>query len=104
MMRTEDRPTRFEDEYPEEAQALMTICANPDLRKAIQAQEATHPESDRIFKNVNPIGPMIFEFRRNMFAPSFMQTGTPYKRSEPKVGRNEPCPCGSGNKYKKCCA
>ena len=24
-------------------------------------------------------------------------------RSEPKVGRNEPCPCGSGKKYKKCC-
>jgi len=21
----------------------------------------------------------------------------------PKVGRNEPCPCGSGKKYKKCC-
>jgi len=25
------------------------------------------------------------------------------KRSQPKVGRNEPCPCGSGKKYKKCC-
>ncbi|WP_031514042.1 preprotein translocase subunit SecA [Desulfofalx alkaliphila] len=25
-------------------------------------------------------------------------------RREPKVGRNEPCPCGSGKKYKKCCA
>jgi len=24
-------------------------------------------------------------------------------RSTPKVGRNEPCPCGSGRKYKKCC-
>ena len=23
--------------------------------------------------------------------------------AEKKVGRNEPCPCGSGNKYKKCC-
>jgi len=23
--------------------------------------------------------------------------------NEPKVGRNEPCPCGSGRKYKKCC-
>ena len=23
--------------------------------------------------------------------------------SEPKIGRNEPCPCGSGKKYKKCC-
>ncbi len=27
----------------------------------------------------------------------------PYKRPEPKVGRNDPCPCGSGKKYKKCC-
>jgi hypothetical protein len=24
------------------------------------------------------------------------------RRSEPKVGRNDPCPCGSGKKYKKC--
>lgn len=24
-------------------------------------------------------------------------------RSEAKVGRNDPCPCGSGKKYKKCC-
>ena len=27
----------------------------------------------------------------------------PYRRPEPKVGRNEPCPCGSGQKFKKCC-
>jgi SEC-C motif-containing protein len=26
----------------------------------------------------------------------------PFVRSEQKVGRNDPCPCGSGNKYKKC--
>lgn len=26
-----------------------------------------------------------------------------YFRDKPKVGRNETCPCGSGNKYKKCC-
>ena len=25
------------------------------------------------------------------------------KRRPPKVGRNEPCPCGSGKKFKKCC-
>ena len=24
-------------------------------------------------------------------------------RSSPKIGRNDPCPCGSGKKYKKCC-
>jgi preprotein translocase subunit SecA len=28
---------------------------------------------------------------------------TPQVREEEKVGRNEPCPCGSGKKYKKCC-
>ncbi len=27
----------------------------------------------------------------------------PVVRQQPKVGRNDPCPCGSGKKYKKCC-
>jgi len=27
----------------------------------------------------------------------------PVKRTEKKIGRNAPCPCGSGKKYKKCC-
>jgi hypothetical protein len=27
----------------------------------------------------------------------------PIRRDGPKVGRNDPCPCGSGKKYKKCC-
>ncbi len=33
-------------------------------------------------------------------APSPVQT---YRRSQPRIGRNEPCPCGSGKKYKRCC-
>lgn len=42
--------------------------------------------------------------------PEVAQGGSPlprpqtYKRDEPKIGRNDPCPCGSGKKYKKCCA
>ena len=28
---------------------------------------------------------------------------TPYKRKGEKIGRNDPCPCGSGKKYKNCC-
>ena len=27
----------------------------------------------------------------------------PFRRDQPKVGRNDLCPCGSGKKYKKCC-
>jgi len=32
-----------------------------------------------------------------------MSVDLPARRSLPKVGRNEPCPCGSGKKYKNCC-
>ena len=31
------------------------------------------------------------------------ETAKPVLRSAPKVGRNSPCPCGSGKKYKQCC-
>lgn len=31
------------------------------------------------------------------------QGKTPITRDEDKIGRNDPCPCGSGQKYKKCC-
>ena len=27
----------------------------------------------------------------------------PYRREHPKIGRNDPCPCGSGKQYKNCC-
>ena len=26
-----------------------------------------------------------------------------FRRTQPKIGPNQPCPCGSGKKYKKCC-
>ncbi|MCL2193529.1 MAG: SEC-C metal-binding domain-containing protein, partial [Treponema sp.] len=34
---------------------------------------------------------------------SEMEDATPFVRESPKIGRNVPCPCGSGKKYKKCC-
>ena len=36
-------------------------------------------------------------------APQGEQKVRQIKLEQPKVGRNEPCPCGSGKKYKKCC-
>ena len=38
-----------------------------------------------------------------MFSPKIGDGKSTYKRDLPKVGRNDPCPCGSGKKYKKCC-
>lgn len=31
------------------------------------------------------------------------QSAAPLRKSSPRVGRNNPCPCGSGKKYKHCC-
>jgi SEC-C motif domain protein len=36
------------------------------------------------------------------FADGEQIAGPPVKHEGPRVGRNDPCPCGSGKKYKKC--
>lgn len=47
------------------------------------------------------------KFEREDGAWRFVDGGpipqAPVRREAPKVGRNDPCPCGSGKKYKKCC-
>jgi len=39
---------------------------------------------------------------RWVYVGQVVEKTTPVRRAEPKVGRNDPCPCGSGKKYKKC--
>jgi SEC-C motif-containing protein len=47
------------------------------------------------------------EFRRTdgrwLYTRTTRQGPAPIKSAAPKVGRNDPCPCGSGKKYKHCC-
>jgi SEC-C motif-containing protein len=47
------------------------------------------------------------EFRKEKgqwyFVDGTLVDQRPFHRPEPKVGRNDPCSCGSGKKYKKCC-
>jgi preprotein translocase subunit SecA len=38
-----------------------------------------------------------------MVEEAIEETTAPVRRDVPKVGRNQPCPCGSGKKYKNCC-
>lgn len=59
---------------------------------AIDGEELTHRERSE-FRN---------EDGKWLYVDGQMVSGPPV-RKEKKVGRNEPCPCGSGKKYKKCC-
>lgn len=49
----------------------------------------------------------IAQFRKEddkwMYVDGEMVKQKPQRRETPKVGRNEPCPCESGKKYKRCC-
>ena len=40
---------------------------------------------------------------RWFFFDGEVQTVAPRRREAAKIGRNDPCPCGSGKKHKKCC-
>ena len=49
--------------------------------------------------------PMMYKYMapfRESFFPKYEPIET-FKRTTRKIGRNEPCPCGSGIKYKRCC-
>ncbi|HEV2702907.1 MAG TPA: UPF0149 family protein [Steroidobacteraceae bacterium] len=41
---------------------------------------------------------------RRRAAAAFAPESSTVRRASPKVGRNDPCPCGSGKKFKHCCA
>ena len=80
MKTLEVTPPRFEDIDPEASQAFMKLCQER------AKQKASGVKLKPIFLNsINPFG-------------------LPIQNETPKVGRNDPCPCGSGKKFKKCCA
>lgn len=54
-------------------------AANPNMAAAAMGATASYDEFMRAMRNKRPI------------------------KKDNKIGRNEPCPCGSGKKYKNCC-
>ena len=62
-----------------------------------------NPDNVERKKVATPIAPSKREFNSNAGASnSGKGKGQPVVKGK-KIGRNEPCPCGSGKKYKKCC-
>ncbi len=66
-------------------------------------QQFLHPEQDRFIPREEPrLGESAAPERSFEPAPPREGKNQPVHRSQEKVGRNDPCPCGSGKKYKKC--
>ncbi|WP_029935960.1 preprotein translocase subunit SecA [Thiomicrospira pelophila] len=74
QLQSQEDVAKFESQQKEEAQ---------------QKLQATHPDADRKSSNTSAEGEV--------------KDPNTFRRDVPKVGRNDPCPCGSGKKYKQCC-
>ena len=55
------------------------------------------------FCNHHELSKFVKEADGWKFADGELVKDMPEVREEPKIGRNDLCPCGSGKKYKKCC-
>lgn len=85
----------------------MPLVDNEITRRLIKSSEESFELRKRHYKG----GPLIRflaaeeplpEFLAEPFE-QFVQNYMPANAPSPKIGRNEPCPCRSGKKYKKCC-
>jgi len=79
---SQKKPAIVRVQTPERAQRLLELCDENGI-VAIVGVEPDKPED-------------VSDIERALLARE-------PTRSTPKVGRNEPCPCGSGKKFKKCC-
>jgi hypothetical protein len=92
---------------------------SPDPEHLLQALRTAKPDLDRTFDQRHQ---QLKQLSRRLLHPSvqhrrpslsnFDDTAPPRRLippisppviRSPKIGRNDPCPCGSGKKYKKCC-
>ena len=85
--------------------ALAELLDDAQLRKELPGSEHAGLRDDArrlrevLFDRVQgaPLAPVPER------APPRIQSGYTVRRAVERIGRNEPCPCGSGRKYKRCC-
>ena len=55
-------------------------------------------------RGIDPFAKLAEKPKSPSRAQTLPEAVEPVRLDRPKVGRNDPCPCGSGKKFKKCCA
>ena len=93
---TKKRPVRFRVQTESRLQEIASLC---DKNGWIFVGGFEPDEPEDLCEVEYLLNPQTFTSQPRMGNSYNM----PVKYEKPKVGRNEPCPCGSGKKYKKCC-
>lgn len=85
---------RYKVDNPD-LQSIFDATADPTNEQMIHLQQLSDSMQDHMIKgdlNNDPVVPNAFLKKRKTLV-----------RDYKKIGRNDPCPCGSGLKYKNCC-
>jgi uncharacterized protein len=95
-----------EGEFADALDAIEALASTLDDDAPAAASRISQRERgqliDQMTADVADIHEFFRPFRKAGTLPQAMRIET-VRREQPKVGRNDPCPCGSGKKYKLCC-
>lgn len=84
---------------PEKRSKLVSVA--PGIRNSIQTGEMDIEDfRKQILTMELPSETIRFDLLKQL---TDIKPAAPQPEKQKKVGRNDPCPCGSGKKYKKCC-
>ena len=95
----------YESIHQDLAEMILKLRMNSDdeQKRSVFAaipQREVHNEFSGLSASSNPSAASLNSTSVRKISPAVVPAKSP---QQPKVGRNDPCPCGSGKKYKKCC-
>ena len=94
-------PNELFDLLPREEQMPQTLSLGPNIKKALAEGSMNAEELRRgIMEADLPSEQLRLSLLKELAEAA---PAKPVGEKKPKIGRNDPCPCGSGKKYKKCC-
>jgi len=76
---------------------------DPEMRPFDEPIDSEHREKLIVGSAAGVMAIFRYFSPHRRFEAEAASSGTTYRRSTPKIGRNNPCYCGSGKKYKHCC-
>ena len=92
------------EQIKHETVSLIARTELPTLEEIRALEEAQHIPEDIEYQHVQADNVLQPGTPQPQEAPPVQAPKPkPFKRGKKKVGRNDPCPCGSGKKYKHCC-
>ncbi|MRR51576.1 MAG: YecA family protein [Rhodocyclaceae bacterium] len=96
----------FENDSAMDALLPIYVLGADDITAEQKALIDTPAKREALAQQIAASVATLWRFWHPQHQPSGAPVSTgsvPLQRSEPKTGRNDPCPCGSGKKFKKCC-